>query len=146
MIKRMVITPLALCAMFLAVQPAQAETLAEKERHATEEKAMASSLENVKKQCQADISLAWDWSGFTKEELEDRGAATFCAAPFTALADICSSSADGLKAVQSSVKKVTCKRATPRRIELKDGELTFGIDYNAPNNEDAVRDYLNNAI
>ena len=133
------------CAVLFAA-PVSAETLAEKEAHAVEVRNMDSAIANVKKQCGVDIPLTWDWNGFTVEELNDRGASTFCGATYTALAEICTGSPDGLKAVQNSVKSVMCLKASPRRVELKNGQLIFGIDYNAANNEEAVRTFLKNNI
>ena len=69
--------------------------------------------------------------------------------PTSAPAPKCSAftgSPDGLKAVQNSVKSVMCLKASPRRVELKNGQLIFGIDYNAANNEEAVRTFLKNNI
>lgn len=140
------IVAVILCVVAAAGTPALAETLAEKELHGTEAKNMVSSIEQVKRQCEADIPIEWDWSGFTKSELEERGTASFCGAAYSAMANICYGSKDGMKAVQENIKKVLCKRTPTRVIELKNGELTFGVDYNSANDEEAVREYLKNNI
>lgn len=127
---------------FILTQSTFAQSLAEKELYAKEDSAMVSSVENTEKQCKTTVKFKFDWASFKKADLEDRGASTFCEAVFSAINDVCTGSDAGLKAVQGKIKSVTCKQATPRTIALKNGELTYGIDYNAANDRDAVFDFL----
>ncbi len=143
MLKFKYVAALGLC-VFLT--PAFAQSLAEKEKYAAEEKEIASSVENTARQCKTNIKVKFDWSSFKKKDLEERGAATFCNAAFSALNDVCTSSDAGLKAVQSKVKSVTCKQSSPRSLSLKNGELVFGIDYNAANDHEAVLTFLKNNL
>ncbi len=126
----------------ILTQSAFAQSLAEKELYAKEESAMVSRVENTNKQCQTSVKFKFDWASFKKADLEDRGATTFCEGVFSAINDVCTGSDAGLKAVQSKIKSVTCKQAAPRTIALKNGELIYGIDYNAANDRDAVFDFL----
>ncbi len=123
-----------------------AQSLAEKEQYAFEDKHMTSSVENANKQCKANIVLEWDWSNFDKAALKERGAASFCNEVFSAISNICSDSADGLEAVQNNIKTVTCGYATPRSITLENGNLVFGMNYDAANDRDAVYEFLKNNL
>jgi hypothetical protein len=139
MLKLKFVATLGLC-VFLT--PAFAQSLAEKERYAAQEKSMESSIEETAKQCKTTIKVKFDWPSFKKEDVLSRSNSGFCENVFTALNQVCRDSDAGLKAVQSSVKSVTCKRASPRAISLKNGELVFGIDYDAVNDYDAIYKFL----
>ncbi len=65
----------------------------------------------------------------------------FCGEALSAVADLCSKP-DAKEAVVASIKSIECKASTPRSITLKDGVLSFGIEWTAPNNLDAVREFL----
>ncbi len=123
-----------------------AQSLAEKEKYASEDKQMIASVENTNKQCKTNITLKWDWSNFDKNALKERGAAGFCNEAFSAINSICSDSADGLEAVQKNIKTVTCAYATPRSITLENGNLTFGMNFDAANDRDAVYEFLKNNL
>ena len=143
MLKLKFVATLGLC-VFLT--PAFAQTLAEKEKYATEEKAMVRSVENTAKQCKTEIKVKFDWSSFKKEDLGKYSPSGYCDNVFSALNSVCTGSDDGLKAVQGNVKSVTCKQASPRSLSLKNGELIFGIDYKAANDYDAVVEFLKNNL
>jgi hypothetical protein len=143
MLKLKFVAALALCAF---LTPASAQTLAEKEKRASAEKDMVSSVENTAKQCKAEIKVKFDWDSFNKEDLTKYSPSGYCSNAFTALNAVCTGSEDGLKAVQSNIKSVTCKQATPRALSLKNGELVFGIDFKASNDYDAVVAFLKNNL
>jgi len=134
--------------LFVFLTPALAQSLAEKEKYASEEKAMAGRLKSTAEQCKKEIKVRFDWSSFSREDLLEkrRGPSGWCEEAFAALSDICWGSEAGLKAVQDSVNSVTCRQATPRALSLKNGELVFDIDFDAPNNFDAVRTFLKNNL
>jgi hypothetical protein len=133
------VATLGLC-VFLT--PAFAQSLAEKEKYAAEEKKMVQTVENTAKQCKTEIKVNFDWSTFKKEDFAKYSPSGYCGNAFKALNAVCTGSDLGLQAVQSKVKSVTCKQAAPRSLSLKNGELVFGIDYNAVNDYDAVVAFL----
>lgn len=134
------------CLSALVMHSAVAQTLAEKQIYAQQEKYLAEEAAYLNKSCQSDIKVSMDWSNFKKAELTERDAAGICKEALLGAVRVCESSSEGMKAVQDNIKSVVCSRATPRNIELKAGVLNFGIDYNAVNDIDAVNDYLMNTL
>ena len=132
------------CCVALTVA-ANAQSLRDKQEFATQEGYMKSSIEHVTKNCGQEIPLKWDWSSFKVADFKEYGPASFCGEALSAVAELCSKP-DGKEAVLKSIKSIECKASTPRSITLKDGVLSYGIEWTAPNNLDAIRAYLLDAL
>jgi len=123
MSKVKLIATLAFCAF---LTPAFAQSLAERGKRAEVEKKLAENVEfYTTKNCKVNIPAKFDWSATKSDE---PGIADYCSDAITAISAICEKSEDGLKAVQSSVKSVTCKQAAPSTLAFENGELVYGID------------------
>lgn len=102
---------------------------------------MKSSIKRVAKNCGQDIPLKWDWPNFKMAGLQTYSPSSYCGEALSAVANVCSESADGKGAVVKSIKTIECKANSPRSISLQDGTLSFGTKWAAPNNQDAVRQF-----
>jgi len=118
------VATLAFCAF---LTPAFAQSLAEREKYATYDKELAKNAEDMVKECKVAIPVKLDWS--TVKDIKEYNPAGYCDNAFWAVKEICRGSEEGLKAVQSKIKSVTCKQSSPHILSLENGELVYGIDF-----------------
>jgi len=140
MSKVKLVATLAFC-VFLT--PAFAQSLTERLQYASEEKSMAKAVESIAEKCKVTIPVKFDWSTFKDFDFRRFSPSGYCRIAFSAIGDICEMSEDGLKSVQSKVKSLTCKQASPSNLTLENGELVYGFDFkNDYNVRDWVRAFL----
>jgi len=134
MSKVKLIATLAFC-VFLT--PAFAQSLADREARAYAEKKVAENVDfYLTKKCKLTIPVKFDWSTF--KDFDFTGRKDYvpgnCSAALDGMARICGTSEDALKSVQSKIKSVTCKNASPSTLALENGELVYGIDFDKDSN------------
>jgi len=140
MSKVKLVVTLAFC-VFLT--PAFAQSLAERKQYAFEDKSMAKEAESIAKKCRVTIPAKIDWNTFKDFDFKVFSPSSYCRIAFSAIGDICEISEDGLKSVQSKVKSLTCKQASPSTLTLENGELVYSFDFkNDYNIRDKVRAFL----
>jgi hypothetical protein len=122
-----------------------AQSLKEKKLFQGEEEALAKELSGIKTTCGSDISASFDWDGAKAEDLSKNSASGYCSAAISALEKVCSDDT-GKEAVKSSVKSVVCKIGAKREATLKDGVLSYVIQWDSANDKDFVYDYLMNNL
>jgi len=141
MLKSKYLAAFFLCAF---LTPAFAQSLAEKEKQAHEDKAIAEAAESTFKKCKVNIKVTFDWSTFNMAEIKknNNSVSSYCEDALSAINYICEHSEDGLKAVQDKIKSLTCKQSSPHILSLQNGEMVYGIDFKDSNIMDMVRKYL----
>ena len=97
--------------------------------------------------CQSKITASIDWSKYSESAMGKYSASGYCATALSGIRQICDNKL-GLEAVQQKIQRLTCAFGPPggRTVALKDGTLSFTVDWEAANNEDYVREYLLNAL
>ncbi|WP_193015903.1 hypothetical protein [Proteus sp. FME41] len=121
-------------------------TLAEKELHQKFEDNIQSRVVDLNKSCDSAIKVAFDWSAFSADDLKTAGIDGYCSEGLKGVINTCESSKIAQETVKEKVQNITCSKATPRSIELKEGTLNFGIDFNASNDAKAVQEHLMNNL
>ena len=139
MSKFKLVVTFCICA-FLA--PAFAQSLAEKEKFAAEDKELSKAAEYASEQCKTTIKAKIDWSGFNIKEMANNSASGYCEEALSALRHVCGRSELAMKTVQDKVKSVTCKYSSPLAVSLKSGELIFSFSFNDSNLSEKVQTYL----
>ena len=120
---------------------AQAQSLQDRQVHQKFETALATEVVDTNKACGTEIKASFDWPSFKSEDLGKYGVAGYCANALSAMRQVCGVSG-GKEAVQKSVKELVCAGGAKRDIALKDGKLTFVIEWNSSNDEDAIKAFL----
>lgn len=123
-----------------------AYTLAEKELHQKFEDNIQSSVTDLNKRCDTNIAVGFDWSAFTADDLKTTGIDGYCSEGLKGVINVCETSKAAQETVKEKVQNITCSKATPRTIDVKEGTLKFGIDFNASNDAKAVQEYLMNNL
>ena len=121
------IATLAFC-VFLT--PAFAQSLAEREARTYEEKSLEAEIPGRTGDCK--VTAKFDWSTFTDGAQgltqKNKRPSQFCKFALEAIGRVCGKGEDAKKSVQSNVKSLTCKEASPSTVSLENGELVYGID------------------
>ncbi|MCL2590764.1 MAG: hypothetical protein FWD67_07770 [Betaproteobacteria bacterium] len=130
---------------FCVVTPTFAQSLAQRERYASEDKRLSEQYAKpTMNKCKININVRLDWSTFKDESPPDNIApSSHCGAALEGISDLCSVSEDAMKAVQNKVTGVTCKEAPPGGLSFENGVLVYGIDFkNDANVRENVRKFL----
>ncbi|CRL61293.1 hypothetical protein [Proteus vulgaris] len=132
--------------LLLISSSAFSATLAEKELHQKFEDNIQSRVVDLNKSCDANIKVAFDWSAFTADDLKTIGVDSYCSEGLKGVINTCESSKIAQETIKEKIQNITCTKTTPRSIELKEGMLNFGIDFNASNDAKAVQEHLMNNL
>jgi len=143
MSKVKLITTLAFC-VFLT--PAFAQSLGERQARTVEEKTVEGYAGYYGDKCKMTVKFDWSTFNDSAQALSEKGTrpSSFCEMALAGIGRVCSKSQDALKAVQSSVKSLTCKQASPSTLTLENGELVYGMDFkeDRTNGRDKVEKFL----
>jgi len=120
---------------------AGAQSLKARQFQAQQDEYLARSVADASKRCDAPIAAKIEWSTITQDELGSASPSGFCGEALDAIGSLCGETL-AKAAVQKSVKTLICTKGGPRAISLKDGTLTYTMDYDAANNGDFIKDFL----
>ncbi|HEF8784756.1 TPA: hypothetical protein QH450_001666 [Providencia alcalifaciens] len=123
-----------------------AYSLAEKEKHQRYETEVSSQVSALNKTCGSEIKVSFDWSTFTKEQLDTIGIDGYSKEMLKGIANVCEHSELAKQSVGEKIKHITYSYTKPRVIELKEGSLSLGMDFDAANDTKAVEEYLMNNL
>lgn len=124
-----------------------AQSLQDKEIQIQQEAALQEIIVSTNQRCgDANLTANFDWTKFSSEDLKSYGIAGFCGEALRAVARTCESSEIAMKTVKEKLESVACGKATPRSIELNDGNLHFNIDFNSSNDSNFVYEFLINNL
>lgn len=132
---------LAAIAAIAAAASAGAQSLKARQFQASQDEYLTRSVADVSKRCEAQIGAKIDWTAITQDEPGSHSPSGFCGSALDAIGSLCGE-AMAKAAVQKGVKILVCTMGGPRAISLKDGTLTYTMDYDAANNEDFIKDFL----
>ena len=90
--------------------------------------------------------MSFDWSTFTKEQLDTIGIDGYSKEMLKGIANVCEHSELAKQSVGEKIKHITYSYTKPRVIELKEGSLSLGMDFDAANDTKAVEEYLMNNL
>ena len=143
---------LVLSILLIACALPLAEAAAQDERPLSVRRAMAKAEESMKtaqvsasRQCGADFAFAFDWRGFSNDDLKEKRAASYCEAAFSALRQVCYDEL-GSEAVRARVEGLVCGFSENRLVSLEEGILRFDLNFTDSNNQDFVRSFLEDAL
>lgn len=142
MFKKYIIT----FSLLLLSTSAFSATLAEKEQYQKFEDNIQSRVASLNKSCNTNINVAFDWSAFTADDLKTAGIDGYCSEGLKGVINVCESSKAAQETVKEKIQNITCTKAIPRTIDIKEGTLLFGIDFNASNDAEAVQEHLMNNL
>ncbi|MEQ5183639.1 hypothetical protein QS795_007680 [Providencia zhijiangensis] len=142
MLKKIVLTS----SLLLITTSSFAFSLAEKEKHQKYETEVSSQISALNKTCGSDIKANFDWATFSKEQLETIGIDGYSKEMLKGIANVCEHSELAKQSVGEKIKNITYSYTKPRAIELKDGTLSLGMDFDSANDAKAVEEYLMNNL
>jgi hypothetical protein len=117
----------------------------EKQIQPEQEMAVARDAGLTNKKCGSDFTAKFDWTGLPADALKEHSASGFCGAALEGIRRVCED-ALGKDAVKKKVKSMTCGFGEERAIALKDGSLSYTINFNSVNDADFVYAYLQNNL
>jgi hypothetical protein len=122
-----------------------APSLAARERMAYQEGKLADYANFTNRQCGTAMTVTFDWAGASEKDLPRYSASGYCDGALQGLRRVCEKSL-GKEAVKEKIKRITCGFGPSREISLKDGALSYKINFNSSNDADFVYEYLGNAL
>ncbi len=97
--------------------------------------------------CGSQITASFDWPSYHERAMGPTNAYAYCGAALAALREMCGQPG-GREAVRRHVSNVVCGFGEPgaRDVSLKNGTLTFIIDWTSPGNVEFIEAYLRGAL
>lgn len=136
-----------LMAVALPLSSVSSVSLKDKQRQKAIQEELDEEVASANEACGTKLTATLKWETFKMADSDTYSFDGYCAAPVGAMRRLCDNDT-GKEAVQKGVKKVVCQYGGKgkRAYTLKDGTLTYTIDFDAPNNDDAARDFLENNL
>jgi len=134
-------------AAFAVLSPAAAssEPLTLRERMASQEARLIRDAGETNKVCGTSLEVKFDWAGVKEDDLSTYSAEGYCDAALEGIRQVCGDPA-GKDAVREKIKSVTCGFGASREIALKDGAVSYKINFNSTNDSAYVYEALENAL
>jgi hypothetical protein len=124
------------------LSPVTAQSLADRQMHATHEGNLAQAAQRTDRACGTKLKTAFDWSTFDSAQLASNNPVSWCTAALDAMEAICSTPL-GKQAVGAKIKALTCAgAATPSATLDSEGTVRFLFSLAPNQNKLMVRDYL----
>jgi hypothetical protein len=126
---------------------AGAQSLKDKRYFAEQEAALAKEAAFTSAKCETAVTAKFDWSSPPKaEDRKVYSASGYCGPVLEAMRRICEGSQVGKDAIKEKIKSVTCGFGAERTVALKDGAVSYQIDFKSSNDADHVFEYLQNNL
>jgi len=135
---------LATAAALAIAGTAAGQSLKARQFQSEQETHLAASLAVANQRCQARILATIDWTAFAQDEPGTATPSGYCEDALAALGSLCGDQL-AKEAIQQAVKSLMCTKGL-RNLTLKDGTLTYTIEYGATDNEDFVKEFLRNHL
>jgi hypothetical protein len=126
-------------------EEAAAAATREKQIQPEQEAALARDVKRTTEKCGSGFTVKFDWTGLPAGALKEFSASGYCDAALEGIRRVCVD-ALGKDAVKQKIKSMTCGFGDERSISLKDGSLTFTINFKSANDADFVYAYLQNNL
>ncbi len=134
----------AAAAALIAVA-AQAQSLKLRQRMVNEDVELVKHADYTNQQCGSSMTVAFDWTGVPEDQLSTYSANGYCDAALEGIRRICGD-ALGKDAVKKQIKSVTCGFGPARDISVKDGAVSYKINFSSANDADFVYEQLQNKL
>jgi hypothetical protein len=126
---------------------AGAQSLKDKQYFAEQEEALGKEAAFTAKKCETAVTAKFDWSSPPKpEDRKVYSASGYCGPALEAMRRVCEGSQVGKDAIKEKIKSVTCGFGAERTVALKDGAVSYRIDFKSSNDADYVFEYLQNNL
>jgi hypothetical protein len=129
----------------LSPAAASSEPMTLRERMASQEARLIRDAGSTNKVCEASLEVKFDWEGVKEDDLLKYSAEGYCDAALEGIRQVCADPA-GKDAVKEKIKSVTCGFGHSREISLKDGAVSYKINFNSTNDAAFVYEALENAL
>lgn len=137
---------LAAILMGIGATHAAGQSLKDKQYFAAQEEALAKKAAFTSEKCATIVSAKFDWSSPpTPERRATHSASGYCEPTLEAMRRICEGSQAGKDAIKQ-IKSVTCGFGAERSVALKDGAVSYTINFKSSNDADYVFEYLQNNL
>lgn len=136
--------------LFLVVGTPALASLKDKQAYAEHEEKFAEEVEFANKACGTQFTWKIDWASFEKGKADIHGnsvGSSFCGDGVGALRQLCAD-ALGKKEVTAKVKGIVCKYGGKgkRSISLSGKKVIWTVDFEAGNNLDFAKEWLENKL
>ena len=129
----------------LSPAAASSEPLTPRERMTSQEVRLIRDANSTNKVCETSLEVKFNWEGVREDELLKYSAEGRCDAALEGIRRVCGDPS-GKDAVKEKIKSVTCGFGASREIALKDGVVSYKINFNSTNDSDFVYEALENAL
>jgi hypothetical protein len=133
--------------IFFTIAP-HAETPEETQKKAAAEAKLIKETDGrVNQKCGTSIKASFNWDSVPMSELFSKyGIAGQCTSgAIEGIRQVCGE-AVGREAVKEQIKSIVCAFGKPRALSLKDGILTYKIDFDSVNDREFVYEWLENRL
>jgi hypothetical protein len=122
-------------------------SIKEKENRAKTTTELSESLASMNEKCGTKAEISVNWASLKGVDQGGNSLSSYCEQPIKAATTLCETDG-GKEGVQKGVKKIVCAYGGPgkRSITAKDGTINWKFDYEAGNNEDYAKEYLENNL
>jgi hypothetical protein len=142
LVEKVFIAGLALAIPMAYVQAGTLQSLKVKKQQAEWTEALKESVSDVNEKCGTKIEISIDAASFEGKVEGSYSVPGYCEAPFTALRDICDTK-EGIEAAKK-LRKFECRYGgkDKRSLSVKDGTLTWTVDWESANDSYYAKDEL----
>jgi hypothetical protein len=111
------------------------QSLKVRERMASEEAELKEHVADTNKACGTQITAKFDWTGAKDNELLEYSPASYCNnGSLYGIQQACGTPL-GKAAVKEKIKSVTCGFGAARELTLKDGAVSYKINFGSTNDD-----------
>ena len=129
----------------LVTTAVHAQSVKLRQRMVSEAAELIKHADRTNQECGSSVTVTFDWTGVPEEDLPKYSVSGYCDGALGGLRRVCEKPL-GKDAVKEKIKSVTCGFGAAREISLKDGALSYKINFSSSNDGDFVYEYLGNAL
>jgi hypothetical protein len=124
----------------MSIKEKQARTAAEAE--------LKTEVDRANTACGTTLTETINWASFKGTDPAKYSISGYCGNVMAGVRKVCEGSPEGKEAVKKNLKKVDCALGGEgkRSAAVKDGTLSFKVDWNAGSDDDFVKAYLENNL
>jgi hypothetical protein len=130
---------------FLNPAAAFSDPLKLRVRMAAQEAKLKKDASNTNKVCGSALTVKFDWAGLREKDFVKYSVEGYCDAALEGIRLVCGDPA-GKEAVREKIKTVICGFGPSRKITLKDGAVSYRINFTSSNDAAFVYEALENAL
>jgi hypothetical protein len=116
-----------------------------RQRMASEETQLVKDAGHTNQVCGTAMKVTFDWAAVPESDLSKYSPQGYCNAALEGIQQVCGDPS-GKDAVREKIKRVTCGFGASREIALKNGVLSYKINFRSSNDTAFVYEYLENEL